>query len=189
MATTRMSRFKIHDEESAPEGSVAILKQALKSGGQLPNFLGVLGGAPAALRGYVRLRAELRQAHLPVGTHERIGLAVASRFRSEPDLTAHRAAARRAGIGLDEIGRASRFTSSDPRQAALLAYLRPLAAHADHVPEHLHEAALEAGWTAEQLLEAIAVLALEQFATMVDVAGEVPVDGSAEQARQLRAVA
>ncbi len=36
-----MSRFKIHDEESAPEAAQPILKSTLKSGGQLPNFLGV----------------------------------------------------------------------------------------------------------------------------------------------------
>jgi len=35
---------------TAPEGSVAVLRGALSSGGQLPNFLGVLAGSPAALR-------------------------------------------------------------------------------------------------------------------------------------------
>jgi hypothetical protein len=54
---------------------------------------------------------------------------------------------------------------------------------------HLHEAALEAEWTEEQLLEAIGVVAMESFQAMVDVAGDVPVDGSSEQTRTLRAVA
>ena len=45
-----MSRFQIHDDLTAPEGSVPVLRGALATGGQLPNFLGVLGGAPAALR-------------------------------------------------------------------------------------------------------------------------------------------
>ena len=43
---------------------------------------------------------------------------------------------------------------------------------------HLHEEAREAGWTDEQILEAIAYAALESFTAMVNVAGEVPVDGS-----------
>jgi hypothetical protein len=54
-----MSRFQIHDDLTAPEGSVAVLRGALSSGGQLPNFLGVLAGSPAALRAYARFR-ELR---------------------------------------------------------------------------------------------------------------------------------
>ena len=41
-----------------------MLKGALAGGGQLPNFLGVLGGAPAALRAYARFRSELRHGTL-----------------------------------------------------------------------------------------------------------------------------
>jgi len=184
-----ISRFQIHDEESAPEAAQPILKSAQRGGGQLPNFLGVLGGAPAALRGYVRLRAELRRHTLPPGTAERIALAAASAHRAAPDLTQHARAARRAGIGLDEIMRAQRWSSEDPRQAALLRWLEPLAAHAGGVGDPVHEEAREAGWSDEQLIEAVAVLAMESFAAMVDVAGEVPVDGSAETGRQLQAVA
>ena len=43
------------------------------------------------------------------------------------------------------------------------------------------------GWTDEQILEAIAYASLESFTAMVNVAGEVPVDGSSENTRQLRA--
>jgi alkylhydroperoxidase family enzyme len=187
MAT--MSRFKIHDEESAPEAARAILKSAVRGGGQLPNFVGVLGGAPSALRGYIRLRGELRHNSLPSGTVERIALAAANLHHSAPDLTQQSRAARAAGIGIDEIMRAQRFASEDPRQHALLAFLKPLAKHRGEVPTAVHEAAKEAGWTEEQLIEAIAILALESFVAMVDVAGDVPVDATAEGSRQLKAVA
>ena len=50
---------------------------------------------------------------------------------------------------------------------------------------HLHEEAREAGWTDEQILEAIARVALETFTAMVNVAGDVPVDGSVEDSRHL----
>jgi phosphoribosylcarboxyaminoimidazole (NCAIR) mutase len=60
----------------------------------------------------------------------------------------------------------------------------------DHrVPEPLHELVLEEHWTQEELLEAVAVAALDGLAAMVDIAGDVPVDGSSESSRQLRAVA
>src|SRR3954470_996329 len=173
----RMSRFKIHDEESAPERSQPILKSAVASGGQLPNFLGVLGGAPSALRGFVRLRGELRDVSLPRPTLERIGLAVAAHHASEPDVTQHTRSARAAGLGIDEVTRARQWDSGDPAQAALLHWLRALVA--DHsVPDPLHEAVREYGWSDEQLLEAVAVVASESFAAMVDVAGDVPIDGS-----------
>ena len=52
---------------------------------------------------------------------------------------------------------------------------------------HLHEEAREAGWSDEQILEAVAYVALEAFTAMINVAGEVPVDGSTEDTRTLRA--
>ncbi len=187
MAT--MSRFKIHDEESAPQAARPILKSALRGGGQLPNFLGVLGGAPSALRGYVRLRAELRNNALPTGAVERIALAAARVHHAQPDLTHHSRAARAAGIGIDEIMRAQRWSSEKPELHALLQFLKPLALHRGEVPAAVHESAREAGWSEEQLIEAIAVLALEMFVAMVDVAGDVPVDATSEGTRQLKAVA
>ena len=51
---------------------------------------------------------------------------------------------------------------------------------------HVHEEAREAGWSDEEILEAIAYLALESFTALVNVAGDVPVDGSAEESRALR---
>src|SRR5215207_1536453 len=100
---TPMSRFHIHDELSAPEGSVPVLKGALATGGQLPNFLGVLAGSPAALRGYARFRSELRHGSLELATIERIALAVAEHYASQPGLAIHTRTARQAGIGIDEV--------------------------------------------------------------------------------------
>ena len=65
---TQMSRFQIHDDLTAPEASLPVLKGAMASGGQLPNFLGVLAGSPAALRAYARFRSELRHGSLEVPT-------------------------------------------------------------------------------------------------------------------------
>jgi alkylhydroperoxidase family enzyme len=187
MSKTQMSRFPIHDELTAPEASLPVLKGALASAGQLPNFIAVLAGSPAVLRGYARFRAELRHGTLAHPTLERIALAVAEHHRSKPGLALHERVARQAGLGIDEVARARRWDSADVREAALLRYLRPLAERPGEAPAHLHEEAREAGWSDEQLLEAIAVLALEAFTANVNVAGEVPVDGSFEAPRLDRA--
>lgn len=178
-----MSRFHIHDELSAPEGSVPVLKGALSSGGQLPNFLGVLAGSPAALRAYARFRSELRHGTLEPATLERVALAVAEHHASEPGLALHSRTARGAGLGIDEVALAREFDSHDEREAALLRYLKALVEGPARPAMHLHEEAREAGWSDEQILEAIAYVALETFTAMVNVAGEVPVDGSGEEAR------
>jgi alkylhydroperoxidase family enzyme len=116
---TKESRFQVHDELTAPERSVPILKGALSGGGQLPNFIGVLAGSPAVLRAYARFRSELRHGSLPYATQQRIALAVAR----------------------------------------------------------------EAGWADEQILEAVAHVALATFSNLVTRAGDVPLDGSSEDSR------
>jgi alkylhydroperoxidase family enzyme len=182
-----MSRFQIHDDLTAPDGSVAVLRGALASGGQLPNFLGVLAGSPAALRGYARFRSELRHGKLKLATLERIALAVAEHYHSQPGIAMHSRTARTTGLALDEVAAARQFTSKDEREAALLRYLQALLEQGGRPPMHLHEEAREAGWDDEEILEAIAAVALEAFTAMVNVAGEVPVDGSTEASRALQA--
>jgi alkylhydroperoxidase family enzyme len=184
---TAMSRFDIHDDLTAPEGSVPILRGALATGGQLPNFLGVLAGSPAALRAYARYRSELRQGKLDLATIERIALAVAEHYSSEPGVALHTRTARAAGLGIDEVALAREFDSNDEKQAALLRYLKALLQGEGRPPMHLHEEAREADWSDEEILEAIAFVALESFTALVNVAGDVPVDGSAEETRNLRA--
>src|SRR6201995_3316158 len=100
---TTMSRFQIHDDLTAPDGSAAVLRGALSSGGQLPNFLGVLAGSPATLRAYARFRSELRHGRLTLATMERIALAVAEHYGSEPGIATHSRAARGVGLPLDEV--------------------------------------------------------------------------------------
>jgi AhpD family alkylhydroperoxidase len=182
-----MSRFQIHDDLTAPEGSVPVLRGALATGGQLPNFLGVLAGSPAALRAYARFRSELRHGKLTLATLERIALAVAEYYHSEPGIAMHSRAARNAGLAIDEVALARQFTSNDESEAALLRYLKSLLEDRGRPAMHLHEEAREAGWDDEQILEAIAAVSLEGFTAMVNTAGEIPVDGSSEASRALQA--
>src|SRR5687768_9404521 len=141
---TQMSRFPIHDELTAPEGSLPVLRGALGRGGQLPNFLGVLAASPAALRGSARFRSGLRNGHLPLATVEKVALAVAQHDGSEAGTTLHGRAARRAGLKLDDVALAKEWDARDPKEAALLQWLKAVVEHSP--PAHLHEEAREAGW-------------------------------------------
>jgi len=184
---TAMSRFTIHDDLSAPEGSLPVIKGALASAGQLPNLIGVLAGSPAALRGYARMRNELRRGVLDQPTKERISIAVAEHFHSGPEVKLHARVARSLGVGMDEVRAARRFSSDDPRQDVLLRYVGHLLQKRSQPPAALQEEALELGWTEEALLEAIAFASIEVFSALVNIAGDVPIDGSSEESRQLRA--
>jgi alkylhydroperoxidase family enzyme len=180
---TKESRFQVHDELTAPERSVPILKGALAGGGQLPNFIGVLAGSPAVLRAYARFRSELRNGSLPYATQQRIALAVAEHQGSEYGLATLQRTARDCGLGLDEIALAREFDSRDEREATLLRFVKALLESEGAPPHHKHEEAREAGWADEEILEAIAHVALATFANLVTRAGDVPRDGSTEEGR------
>jgi alkylhydroperoxidase family enzyme len=184
---TKESRFQVHDELTAPERSAQILKGALAGGGQVSNFLGVLAGSPAALRAYTRFRSELRHGSLPVTTQQRIALAVAAHSGEEYALPSLQRSARQAGLGLDEIALAREFDSRDEAEHALLRFVSGLLEAEGAPPAHLHEEAREAGWEDEQILEAVANVALAQFANLIARSGDVPKDGSGEEGRLLRA--
>jgi alkylhydroperoxidase family enzyme len=184
---TKESRFHVHDELTAPERSLPVLKGALSSGGQLSNFLGILAGGPAVLRAYARFRSELRQGALPLKSQQRIALAVAQHEGSEYSLASLQRTAREAGLGLDEIALAREFDSRDEHEAALLRFVRGVLEGGDAPPIHLQEEAHEAGWSEEQMLEAIAHVALGVFTSLFTRGGNLPLDGSAEEGRLLRA--
>ena len=66
-------------------------------------------------------------------------------------------------LGLDEIALAKEFDSRDEKEAALLRFIKVLV-ETDDVPAlHLHEEAREAGWSDEQILEAVAHVSLASF--------------------------
>jgi alkylhydroperoxidase family enzyme len=180
---TKESRFQIHDELTAPERSLPVLKGALAAGGQLSNFIGVLAGSPAALRAFARFRSELRHGSLPVKTQQRIALAVAEHENSAYALQTLQRTARDAGLGLDEIASAREFKSTDEREQAMLSYVKGLLQTDGTPPRVNHEEALEAGWSDEQLLEAVAHIAVASFGNLVTRAGDVPLDGSGEGQR------
>jgi AhpD family alkylhydroperoxidase len=173
---TEMSRFHIHDELTAPDASAGLLKSISTAGGVVSKFIGVLAGAPAALRAYTRMRSELRSGALPRQTRERIALAVAEYRDDAYSVAQHARTARAAGLGLDEVSLARSFDSADEREAALLHFLKATLDGEGKPAHHLLEEAREIGWTDEQVLEAVTHLALNEFQSLIANAAALPHD-------------
>jgi AhpD family alkylhydroperoxidase len=173
---TDISRFDIHDELTAPDESARLLAGMSNAGGEVSKFVGVLAGSPAALRAFARMRHELRGGALPRPTRERIALAVADHRGDAYSIAQHAKTARAAGLGLDEITRARSWASNDPREAALLTFLKALFEGDGRPAAHLLEEAREVEWSDEQLLEAVAHVALNEFQSLMANAASLPQD-------------
>jgi AhpD family alkylhydroperoxidase len=128
------------------------------------------------MRAFAKMRHELRDGSLPRLTGERIALAVAERRGDTYSVSQHARTAKAAGLGLDEISRARSWNSNDPREAAMLAFLQALVDAEGRPAHHLLEEAREVDWTDEQLLEAVAHLALNEFQSLVSNAAALPQD-------------
>ena len=173
---TDVSRFHVHDELTAPEGSDRLLKTIAETGGSISKFVGVLAGSPRALRVFARMRSELRNGALSAPTQARISLAVAEYRGDAYSVAQHARAARQAGLGLDEISRARGFDSADETEAHLLRLLGTTIASDGPPALYLVEEAREAGWTDEQILEAVALVAMNEFQSLIANASGLPVD-------------
>jgi alkylhydroperoxidase family enzyme len=173
---TDISRFDIHDELTAPEASARLLRGMSEAGGSVSKFVGVLAGSPVAMRAFARMRHELRAGLLPRPTAERVALAVAESRGDTYSVAQHARTARASGLGLDEISRARSWTSNDPREAALLMFLKALFEADGRPAHHLLEEAREVGWTDEELLESVAHLALNDFQSLISNAAALPQD-------------
>lgn len=178
---TDVSRFQIHDELTAPEESAPLIKSIEAAGGGVAKFVGVIAGSPAVLRAYTRMRSELRAGSLPEATRVRIALGVAEHRGDSYSVSLHIATARRIGMGLDEIKNAREFTSDDPREAALLDFLKVTLESDRHPPIYLHEEARELGWDDEEILEAVGHLALNEFQSLIASSAALPQDQAAQQ--------
>jgi alkylhydroperoxidase family enzyme len=176
---TDVSRFHIHDELTAPDASAPILKGIQTAGGAVSKFLGVLAESPATLRAYTKFRAELHKSGvLPQATRERINLAVAEQRADEYSIAQYSRTARAAGLGLDEVARAREFSSSDAREQALLTLLEQTLEPGGRPPTHLVEEAREVGWSDEEIVEAVAELALSEFQSLFSSAAALPLESS-----------
>ena len=176
---TDISRFHIHDELTAPEGSVKILKGVQGAAGEVSKFIGVLAGAPAALRSYARMRHELRSGSLPQATRERIGLAIAERRGDPYSLAQHAKTARAAGPRpRRDLARAQLRAPPTRARPSILTFLEALVATDGRPAQHLAEEAREHGWTDEELLEAVAQVAMNEFQSLIANAAALPQDQS-----------
>jgi AhpD family alkylhydroperoxidase len=173
---TDMSRFDIHDELTAPDETARLLRGMSDAGGSVSKFVGLLAGSPAAMRAFARMRHELRGGVLPRPTSERIALAVAQQRGDTYSVAQHARTARTAGLGLDEVSRARSWNSNDPREAALLAFLKAVFESEGRPAHHLLEEAREVDWSDEELLEAVAHLALNEFQSLMSNAAALPQD-------------
>ncbi len=88
-----MSRITLHTLHSVPEAAKPFLENAQKNAGFIPNLLGVLANAPAALETYVTVSALNGKAELSLAEREVVQLVAATTHGCDFCVAGHTAVA------------------------------------------------------------------------------------------------
>jgi uncharacterized peroxidase-related enzyme len=167
-----MSRIPTVDPNTATGEARRLLDAVQSQLGAVPNFIRVLANSPKALEGYFGLNA----AALDTATQERIALAVAESNACQYCLSAHTAIGGHAGLSKEEMLLNRRGESGDARAAAAVAFARALNEHLGDVTTAELEDARAAGLSTPELVEIIAVVALNIYTNIIGKATQVDID-------------
>ncbi|UFS95378.1 carboxymuconolactone decarboxylase family protein [Nocardia huaxiensis] len=151
-----------------------LLDEVRKRMGRVPNMTKVMANAPVVLEGYLGLSAALKKGTLPGPTSERIALTVGAANDCGYCVAAHTFLGKKmAKLSTEEIEAAKAGTSALAKEAAAVAFARELTENRGQADP---AAALAAGWTEEQVLEMVALVALQTLTNYVNKVGETEND-------------
>lgn len=177
-----MSDFKIHTLDTAPADSRETLEQARQTFGMVPNLLGMLAEAPAAVKGYTQLTAILEETDFAPEELQTILLAVSVDNECHYCVAAHSALAANAGLPEDAIHALRDGRSlDDPRLEALRRFAVAMVRKRGWVDEREVERFMEAGFDRSQALEVVTAVALKTISNYANHLADTPVDGPFER--------
>jgi alkylhydroperoxidase family enzyme len=121
--------------------------------------------SPAALRAYILADAALVRGQLTRRQREQVALAVAEINGSTSSLSDHYAAGSNPGWTQKDMPLARMATAADPKAETLLHFTQAVVLQRGEVSNEDFQALLKAGFTHEQIIEIVANIALNVFAS------------------------
>ncbi|MDJ0458014.1 carboxymuconolactone decarboxylase family protein [Arthrobacter sp. NQ7] len=160
-----MPRIPVQTVETAPQGSREIAGKLKKKIGKLLNIHAGMASSPAVIGAYDGFSAAIAEhGTFDARTKEAIALAVGNQNDCGYCQSAHTLSGRAAGLSEDQIlAVRSGEVDFDPKLEAITAVAREAAANTGYVSDPVWQAAVDAGWTTEQLAEAFAYIAENLF--------------------------
>lgn len=179
-----MPTFPVHTRESAPEASRPLLDTAAQTFGMVPNLMGVLATAPAALGSYLSVTGELEGSSLTPVEQQVVLIATSAENRCEYCVSVHSTVANMVKMPAEalEALRAGR-DPEDARLGALAGFTRHVVEERGWVDMAELEAFLSAGFSEQQVLEVVTGVALKTISNYTNHIAGTPLDGAFESQR------
>ena len=171
-----MARVPVIEPNTATGEARQLLDAVQAQLGVTPNFIRVLANSPKALQGFLGLYGALGSAQVDKPTQERIALAIAEGNGCQYCVSAHTAIGRHAGLSKEEMALNRRGSSGDVKAAATVAFAKALNDNLGEITTEEFGAARKAGLSDGELVEVIAVVALNIFTNILGKATRVEID-------------
>ncbi len=172
-----MPSFPIHTIETAPDGSKAALADATKQFGFLPNLMGELAAAPAALKAYLMLGDLLSQTSLSPAEQQIVLVSASMSNDCHYCVAAHSAGLTMAGMAAHHIEalRAGR-PLDDPRLDAIRVFTATVVEQRGDIDEEDVRRFIDAGYTQAQVLEVLVGVAMKTLSNYTNHIAATPLD-------------
>lgn len=171
------NRFKVHTLNSAPAASRPLLEASKREWGFVPTLHGVLAESPAALEGYRQLFALVGQSSFTPAEQQVVYLAVSVFHECSYCTAGHTYLARAAQLP-EPVIQALRDAQPvpEPRLQALQAFTRQVLGTRGHAGDAAVAAFLAAGFSVQQVLEVVLVIATKTISNYTNHLTHTPAE-------------
>jgi alkylhydroperoxidase family enzyme len=177
-----MANYSIHTISSAPENSKLALEQLQQAFGVVPNIAGAIANSPKLINSLVGVFQQVHSSSLTEQEIQTVLLTDAVANSSMYAVAFHTALALQQGVG-SEVTDAIREhrVPSDKRFAALSNLAKTLIEKRGHLSEPELDSFLAVGFTKEQVLEVIAIVAASTITNYAGTIANPPLEDSFRQ--------
>lgn len=177
-----MPNYPVHTIASAPEKSKPALEQLQKAFGVLPNLPAVIANSPKLINSLVGLFGQVHSPGLSEAENQIVLLTDAVTNSSAYAVAFHTALALQQGVSSeDTTAIRERRLPTDKRFAALSALAKTLIEKRGHVSDQELDAFLSAGFTKEQVLEVVTIVAASTITNYTGTIANPPLDETFRQ--------
>ena len=172
-----MTTLKVHNIETAPEGSRALLGKSLKSNGMIPGLHGVLAGAPGILEAYQTIHKLFTESSFNNEELTVVWQTINVEHACHYCVPAHTGIAKKMKVD-DAITEALRNETplENPKLEALRNMTLTIVRNRGHVSQQVLDAFYAAGYGERQVLEIILGLSQKVISNYTNHIANTPVD-------------
>jgi uncharacterized peroxidase-related enzyme len=177
-----MSTYHIHTIASAPEKSKPVLEQLQQAFGVIPNLAAAISNSPKLVTAFAAIFQQVHSSSLTEQEIQIVLLTDAIANSCTYAVAFHTALARNEGVSSEETDAIrAQVVPRDRRFAALSTLARTLIEKRGHLSEPEVDAFIAAGFTKEQILEVIAVVAASTITNYAGTIANPPLEDQFQQ--------